>query len=123
LLSRAERRSLKARWRRTRERTVRPPSSLSGWLERFHNPAAPKAVVGSAFIPVVTAALQGLWRANQALVAFMQTRGPSASATLDMDATLIETHKRDALPCCKGFKAYQPLNCLRVPVDREHRFR
>ena len=28
-----------------------------------------------------------------------------------MDATLIETHKRDALPCYKGFKAYQPLNC------------
>ncbi len=107
VLSRAERRSLKARWRRPRERTVPSPSSLSGWLERFHDPAAPKAVVGSAFIPAVTAALQGLWRANQALVAFMQPRGPSASATLDMDATLIETHKRDALPCDKGFKAYR----------------
>ena len=33
------------------------------------------------------------------------------SATLDMDATLIETHKRDALHCYKKFKAYQPLNC------------
>jgi hypothetical protein len=28
-----------------------------------------------------------------------------------MDATLIETHKRDALHRYKGFKAYQPLNC------------
>ncbi len=28
-----------------------------------------------------------------------------------MDATLIETHKRDALFCYKKFKAYQPLNC------------
>ena len=28
-----------------------------------------------------------------------------------MDATLIETHKRDALHCYKGFKACQPLNC------------
>ena len=28
-----------------------------------------------------------------------------------MDATLIETHKHDALHCYKGFKAYQPLNC------------
>jgi hypothetical protein len=28
-----------------------------------------------------------------------------------MDATLIETHKRDALPRYKGFKVYQPLNC------------
>jgi hypothetical protein len=111
LLTRAERGSLKARWRRTRERTVPSPSALSGWLERFHDPAAPKAVAGSAFIPAVTEALLGLWRVNRALLAFMQTRQPSASATLDMDATLIETHKRDALPCYKGFKAYQPLNC------------
>ena len=28
-----------------------------------------------------------------------------------MDATLIETHKRDALPCYKGFKTYQPTGC------------
>jgi hypothetical protein len=111
LLARAERRSLKARWRRSRERTVPSPSALSGWLERFHDPAAPKAVAGSAFIPAVTEALRGLWRVNQMLLGFMQTHQPSTSATLDMDATLIETHKRDAMPCYKGFKAYQPLNC------------
>jgi hypothetical protein len=74
LLSRAERRSLKARWRRTRERTVPSPSALSGWLERFHDPAVPKSVAGSAFIPAVTGALRGLWRVNQALVAFIQGR-------------------------------------------------
>jgi hypothetical protein len=111
LLSRAERRSLKARWRRERERVVPSPSALSGWLERFHDPVAPKAVAGSAFIPVLTDELRGLWRVNQALLGFMQTHQPAATATLDMDATLIETHKRDALPCYKGFKAYQPLNC------------
>jgi hypothetical protein len=109
LLSRAERRSLEARWRRERERVVPSPSALSGWLERFHDPAAPKAVAGSAFIPAMTDELRGLWRVNQALLGFMQTHQPMASATLDMDATLIETHKRDALPCYKGFKAYQPL--------------
>jgi hypothetical protein len=48
---------------------------------------------------------------NGALLAFMQKHRPAASATLDMDATLIETHKRDALFCYKKFKAYQPLNC------------
>src|SRR5258708_23184261 len=111
VLSRAERRSLKARWRRTRERAVPSPSALSGWLERFHDPAAAKAVAGSAFIPAMTDELRGLWRVNQALLSFMQTHQPAASATLDMDATLIETHKRDALHCYKGFKAYQPLNC------------
>jgi len=111
LLSRAERRSLKARWRRTRERAIPSPSALSGWLERFSDPEAPKAVAGSAFIPAVTEKLRSLWRVNQTLLGFIQTHRPMTSATLDMDATLIETHKRDALHCYKGFKAYQPLNC------------
>jgi len=111
LLSRAERRAVKTRWRRTRERVVPSPSALSGWLERFNDPAAPKAAAGSAFIPAVTAELRSLWRVNRTLLGFIQTHRPLASATLDMDATLIETHKRDALHCYKGFKAYQPLNC------------
>ncbi|HVC62360.1 MAG TPA: transposase [Acetobacteraceae bacterium] len=111
LLSRAERRSLKQRWRRERERVVPSPSALSAWLERFHDPASPKAVAGMAFIPAVTAALQGVWRANQALLGFIQQHHPATAATLDMDATLVETHKRDALHCYRGLKAYQPLNC------------
>ena len=111
LLSRAERRSLKSRWRRERERAMPSPSALSGWLERFDDPASPKAVAGMAFIPAVTQALRGLWRVNQALLDFLQKRQPAATATLDMDATLIETHKREALFCYKKFKAYQPLNC------------
>src|SRR5450759_2469325 len=40
--SRAEQRSLKTRWRRTRERAVPSPSALSGWLERFHDAGSPK---------------------------------------------------------------------------------
>ncbi len=111
LLSRAERRSLKRRWRRERERVGPSPSALSGWLERFHDPASPKAVAGTAFIPAVTRELRGLWQANQALVQFLHEHRPTTTATLDMDATLIETHKREALFCYKKFKAYQPLNC------------
>ena len=71
LLSRAERRSLKSRWRRERERATPSPSALSGWLERFHDPDSPKAVAGTAFIPAVTEELRGLWRVNQALLAFL----------------------------------------------------
>jgi Transposase DDE domain group 1 len=111
LLTRQERRALKARWRRERERAVPSRSALSGWLERFADPYAVPAAAGTAVIPQVTAQLQGLWRANQALLEFLQHKQPSASATLDMDATLIATHKREALYCYKGFKAYQPLNC------------
>src|SRR5208283_1518725 len=110
-LSRVERRSLKSRWRRPRQRPVPSPTAASAWLERFHDPTAPKAVAGSAFIPAVTERLRSLWQVNQALLGFVQMHQPATTATLDMDATLVETYKRDALPCYKGFKAYQPLNC------------
>ena len=76
LLSRAERRSLKNRWRRERERATPSPSALSGWLERFHDPAAPKAVAGTAFIPAVTDELRGLWQANQALLESCKSISP-----------------------------------------------
>jgi hypothetical protein len=48
---------------------------------------------------------------NQALLAFVPQHLLAVVATLEMDATLIGTNKPDALPCYKGFKAYQPLNC------------
>jgi hypothetical protein len=82
LLTRGQRRSLQARWRRKRGRATPSASALSGWLERFHDPAAPKAVAGAAFIPAVTQELEGLWRANAALLAFMQKHRPAAAATL-----------------------------------------
>jgi hypothetical protein len=102
VLSVVERRSLRTRWRRLRERTVASPSAASAWLERFHDPTAPKAVAGTAVIPAVTEQLRGLWRVNQALLGCIPAHQPMMAATLDMDAALIETHKRDALHCYKG---------------------
>ena len=46
LLTRRERRSLRTRWRRERQRAVPSASSVLDWLERFHDAAAPKAVAG-----------------------------------------------------------------------------
>ena len=111
LLSYRERQALGQRWRRERSRTLPSPSALSAWLERFHDAEAPKAAAGTATIPPKTEALEGLWQVNRVLLAFMQAHRPATTATLDIDATLVETHKRDALHCYKGFKAYQPLNC------------
>jgi len=104
VLSSAERRLLKKQGRRSRRRTVASPSGASAWLERFHDPAAPKAVAGTAVIMEVTEQLHGLWQVNQTLLGCIQTHQPATSATLDADATLVETHKRDALHCYKGFR-------------------
>jgi Transposase DDE domain group 1 len=112
LLSRTERKEVKARWRRERTRVLPSPSSVSDWLARFHDEEMGKErVPGTAIIPKITEKLQSLWQVNQELVQFLQTHQRSDFATLDMDATLIETHKREALHSYKGFKAYQPLNC------------
>ena len=54
--------------------------------------------------------LQGLIRVNRDLVASIQKHRPKTEATLDMDATLVETQKEDALFSYKGYKAYQPFN-------------
>ena len=42
LLSRAERRAMKARWRRERERATPSPSAISAWLERFTTRPRPR---------------------------------------------------------------------------------
>ncbi len=112
VLTRKERQAMKARWRRERTRTLPSPSSMSEWLERFHSAQEEeKRETGKAFIPAVTEELRALWRVNRDLVGFVQSHRRETTATLDMDATLVESHKRQAHHCYKGFKAYQPLNC------------
>ena len=51
-----------------------------------------------------------LWACNKQLLSFMQTLTPFGTATLDLDATLIPTHKKEAQYCYQKHKAYQPLN-------------
>lgn len=40
----------------------------------------------------------------------LRIKKPTDTATLDLDATLVQTYKRSALYCYKKFKAYQPVN-------------
>jgi len=67
-------------------------------------------VEGTAFIPGKNAHLRGLDEVNRALVAGVQRHAPATEATLDIDATLQETHKQQALYCYQGYRAYQPVN-------------
>ena len=65
---------------------------------------------GAAYIPEASDTVRRLGACNQALIAAMAHNKPSDTVTLDMDATLIETHKADSLYSYKGFSAYQPMN-------------
>jgi hypothetical protein len=109
--TRSERRALKQRWRKARSRTFASPTSMREYLELFHDSEQEKKrQPHKAFIPRPSDLLWGLVQLNAAFVAAVQRRRPQATATLDLDATLVETFKRAALYCYKKFKAYQPFN-------------
>ena len=110
-MKRRERREIERRWRKERRRSVPSPSAAFRYLSAFHDEDQEgKRKEGKAFIPVSNEHLRGLAKVNQGMAAFMQKRNPQRIATLDEDATLVATAKRDALFSYKGFKSYQPLN-------------
>ncbi len=108
---RQERGVMQRRWRKERNRSVPSPSALFRYLEAFHDLGEErKREQGKAFIPAPNEHLQGLRWANRDFVASIQERHPEKEATLDMDATLVETQKKEALLSYQGYKAYQPFN-------------
>jgi quinol monooxygenase YgiN len=110
-MSRKERREEERRWRKERKRGVASPSAMFRYLSAFHDEEQEKKRrPHEAFIPEESAGLRGLWQVHQDFLGFVQRRRPQSSATLDMDATLVETSKEEALWSYKGYKAYQPLN-------------
>jgi len=110
-LSRQQRRAMERRWRKERHHSVPSPSALFRYLEAFHDPGEErKRERGKAFIPAPNEHLQGLRRVNQEFVASIQKRHPEREATLDTDATLVETQKREAFFSYQGYRAYQPFN-------------
>jgi hypothetical protein len=110
-MRRRERRELLRRWRKERRRAVPSASAARRYLAGFHDEGEEaKRIEGKAFIPAPRAALVGLGRVNAECAAFLQGRASQETATLDMDATLVEAHKQEALFCYKKHRAYQPLN-------------
>ncbi len=110
-LTRKVRRDLERRWRKERRRSVPSPSSVFRYLEKFHDPDQEKLrKEGKALIPAPNEALRAFAKINADFFSFVQSHNDEKTATLDMDATLVETHKKAALHCYKGFKSYQPLN-------------
>jgi hypothetical protein len=65
---------------------------------------------GKAYIPNAGITEQRLRDCNTALLGALEHNNPNTTATLDLDATLIETHKADSLHSYKGYTAYQPVN-------------
>lgn len=112
-LRRKVRRALERRWRKEKKRSIPSPSAAFRYLADFHNAEQEKERSKSnikAFIPTPNTHLNGLMKINRDMISSLQAQSPQSIATLDMDATLVETNKQESLYCYKNYKAYQPLN-------------
>ncbi|MCP4594908.1 transposase, partial [Neptuniibacter sp.] len=110
-MSRQQRRSLERRWRKEKRRSIPSPSAVLRYLSAFHDARQDRfREAGKAFIPASNIHLRGFSKVNSDFVSFIQKNNPQKTATLDMDATLVETNKSEALFCYKGYKSYQPFN-------------
>jgi hypothetical protein len=87
-------------------------STARQWLDRsFHDPAivTDRPTQGS-FIPPESAGLAGLRAVIQHSVrTYVAAVRPGPAVTLDVDAHLVESSKRSALPTYEGYRGYQPL--------------
>lgn len=82
------------------------------WLERtFHEEGLVSArPVQGSFIPAESAGLAGLGAVRDHSVrAYVSSVRPGGEVTLDVDAHLVESSKREAMPTYEGFRGYQPM--------------
>lgn len=63
---------------------------------------------GSAVVPPESKTLRGLAQVNQEVVEAVQERLQEPTATVDLDATIIESHKDETLAHYDGGRGYQP---------------
>ena len=111
------RRTLDGRHRGGRKRTFPSPRSIRDWLERCHDEAAGKRRVrGEAWIPPPSVALKRLHRINGAMIHRQVRRKNLTHLTIDIDATIIRSGKRECLSTYRAAngsvpfeRGYQPL--------------
>lgn len=88
------------------------------FLARFEAPDLPLLAAGSrAAVRQESAALAGLWEANRVLIADVQRRTRQDVATIDVDATIIDSSKRAAQATYEGGRGYQPAVALGAEQD------
>ncbi len=105
------------------DRRLPSADTLRHFLYAFHDDAliaqaqAQRPPARVASIPAENAALQGLGRVNTALLHRVAVEGRNTTATLDHDATIQESHKREALGHYQGGRGYQPAAIYWVEQD------
>ncbi len=91
--------------------TLPAAATARQWLDRFHQEALmEERPQQGSFIPPESRWLAGLRAVVRHTVrAYVASQQPGPVVTLDVDAHLVESAKRTALPTYEGFRGYQPL--------------
>ncbi|HET6522526.1 MAG TPA: IS1380 family transposase [Geminicoccaceae bacterium] len=93
------------------------PQTARDFLEAFDEAAPPLWRGTACQIPGEGERSQGLAAASRRLIGFLQERAPQAAATIDLDATILESSKRAAQPTYDGRTGYQPVIALWAEQD------
>ena len=101
-----------------RQRSVPSPSAVFRYLGEFHDSSEEdRRRPHKAFIPAPNDALRGLGKVTPTWRASPSVRCNTLGQPLDMDATLIETCKSEAMYCYNKYPAYQPLTTYWYEAD------
>jgi hypothetical protein len=102
------------------------PTAVRGFLERFHDreleQQRPKREVQKSFIFPSSEPVYGLQEVQRGLVRriarlYAQRGQPQRIATVDQDATIIESHKAAAYAHYEGGRGYQPMVAVWAEAD------
>lgn len=93
-------------------------TTMRDFLEGFHVEDSPLWRAGEkTAVPAEAAPLAGVGIANRRVLAAVQQQAPQRTATLDVDATLLEAHKRTATVAYEGTPGYQPVVAVWAEQD------
>jgi hypothetical protein len=93
------------------------PQTVRDFLEAFDEAVPPLWQGASCHVPGEGERLQGLAKASRRLIGFLQERRPQAVATIDVDATILDSQKRSALGTYDGRSGFQPVVALWAEQD------
>ncbi len=97
---------------------VPSPEAARFFLNAFHEEEALAGrIFHQAFIPEETQLLAGLGEVNRDLIGKTTRREAPWKATIDTDATVVESDKREAQFTCLGSRGYQPVVAHWVEPD------
>ena len=105
------------------DRELPSPETARRFLYEFHDETlieAAKAALPAgevSYVPAENALLQGLGRVQRDLVHAVAARGRAKLATLDIDGTIAESHKREAQEHFEGGRGYQPVVAIWAEQD------